>query len=244
MTDRPGTPAWLERGPNGRPWRVLIVDDSPSIRLLARTALEEAGFNVAEEGSAESAARVVAEAPPDVVLLDVQLPGRSGLELLVDLRTRSGLPVLLVTSRADLADRVAGLELGADDYIVKPFSPAELVARTRATVRGRWGGMIAPVLHRGRVIIDLHQRRIELDGVDLTFTAREFDLLSVLAAEPGRTFTRAELLEAVWGSRSDWQDPNTVTEHVSRIRKKLAAADSSSLDMIETVRGGGYRFRR
>ena len=242
MSDAP-LAGWLDAGPNGRRWRALIVDDSPSIRALICAALDGAGFDVVEAGSAESAKHRIATDDPDIVLLDIQLPGQSGLELLRDLRRSSGLPVLLVSTLSEEDDRIAGLDIGADDYVIKPFSPAELVARTRATLRGRRGGMIASTIDRGRVAIDLHHRRAEVDGVDVPLSAREFDLLALLAADPGRAFSRTELLAEVWDSRGEWQDPDTVTEHVRRVRKKLAAV-AGELDVIETVRGGGYRFRR
>ncbi len=177
----------------------------------------------------------------DLVVLDVSLPDLSGLDLLRQFRIVGDVPVIMLSGRGDEADRVAGLESGADDYVVKPFYPRELAARVRSLLR-RSGARTRPsVLEFDELTIDTASRQALLHGLPVELTAREFDLLEFLASAPRQAFSRAQLLQRVWGSSSAWQQESTVTEHVRRIRRKLGVeADQSR--WIATVRGFGYRF--
>jgi DNA-binding response OmpR family regulator len=219
--------------------RVLAVDDAPEARLLIRRALAGEGHAVAEAASGAEALESIRAHPPDVLLLDVNMGDMSGLEVLASVRRlQPDLPVILVTGLDGENDRVLGLDLGADDYLVKPFSVRELAARIRSVTR-RSG--VAAVHDFGDLVVRPAEREVALRGDAVNLTAKEFDLLAHLAAHPRRVFTREELLQAVWGSSEDWQDPATVTEHVRRLRKKLED-DPEQPARLRTVRGVGYRF--
>lgn len=220
--------------------RVLIVDDDEIMRMLVSRFLAQDGFGADEACDATTALDAIRRRRPDLVLLDVVMPGRDGLDLLEQLRRDSDLPVILVTSRGDEADRVMGLRLGADDYIVKPFSPAELVARVTAVLR-RGGSQRPTRLDFAGLSIDVATRRLTVEDRPVPTTAKEFDLLVLLASSPSQVFTREQILGEVWGSSSDWQDPGTVTEHVRRIRHVIEA-DVAHPRWIRTVRGVGYCF--
>jgi two-component system phosphate regulon response regulator PhoB len=221
--------------------RVLIVDDDDAVRLLVRRALEREGLRVEEAPDAARALQSFEGGTWDLVVLDVSLPDLSGLDLLRELRVVGDVPVIMLSGRGDEADRVAGLESGADDYVVKPFYPRELAARVRSLLR-RSGARTRPsVLEFDELTIDTASRQSLLHGTPVELTAREFDLLEFLASAPRQAFSRAQLLQRVWGSSSAWQQESTVTEHVRRIRRKLGVeADQSR--WIATVRGFGYRF--
>ena len=223
------------------PRRVLVVDDEPRVREVVAAYLEREGFRPVEAGDAEQARRVLDGPPPDLVILDVMFPGASGFDLLAELRRTSRIPVILLTARAEESDRVAGLELGADDYVVKPFSPRELVARVRSVLRRTDAPVEEHSLEFGPLVIDPLTREVEVDGQRVELTAREFDLLHHLASHPRQVFSREQLLRAVWGSSSDWQDPATVTVHVGRIRRKIES-DPQDPRWVTTVWGVGYRF--
>lgn len=220
---------------------ILIVDDDPDARLLASEALVEHGFDVAEVSDGEAALKIISRKAPDLVVLDLGLPGIGGLELLKWLRDRGNLPVILLTGRSGQSDRVVGLELGADDYIVKPFDPREMVARVNAVLRRGNGDSSSARLDYGELTIDLATRDVLCRGELIELKAKEFDLLAFMAASPRRVFSREQLLEGVWESSSDWQDSSTVNEHIHRLRRKLET-DTSEPQWIETVRGAGYRF--
>jgi two-component system response regulator ResD len=221
--------------------RVLVVDDDDAVRLLVRRALEREGLRVEEAPDAARALQAFEGASWDLVVLDVSLPDLSGLDLLRRLRLGADVPIIMLSGRSDEADRVAGLESGADDYVVKPFYPRELAARVRSLLR-RSGARTRPsVLEFDDLTIDTASRQALLRGTPVELTAREFDLLEFLASAPRQAFSRAQLLQRVWGSSSAWQQESTVTEHVRRIRRKLGVeADQSR--WIATVRGFGYRF--
>ena len=221
--------------------RVLVVDDDDAVRLLVRRALEREGLRVEEAPDAARALTAFEGASWDLVVLDVSLPDLSGLDLLRRLRVVGDVPIIMLSGRGDEADRVAGLESGADDYVVKPFYPRELAARVRSLLR-RSGARTRPsVLEFDELTIDTASRQASLRGTAVELTAREFDLLEFLASAPRQAFSRAQLLQRVWGSSSAWQQESTVTEHVRRIRRKLGVeADQSR--WIATVRGFGYRF--
>jgi len=220
--------------------RVLVVDDDDVIRRLVRDGLERDGFDVHDVADGASALAVLEDQPPSIVILDVNLPARGGFEVLQAIRANSRVPVILLTGRVDEIDRVLGLELGADDYVVKPFSPRELAARVRAVLR-RAANDEHHTLVFGELTIDPVAREVMLDGRLVELTAREFDLLQFLARSPRRVFSHGELLESVWHSASDWQDPATVTEHIRRVRAKIEA-DREHPRWIRTVRAAGYAF--
>jgi DNA-binding response OmpR family regulator len=220
---------------------VLVVEDEPGTRALVRRVLEREGIAVAEAASGAAAVEQLRREPVDVVLLDLGLPDASGLEVLQALRAIDPtVAVVMVTASDSEADRVRGLVSGADDYVVKPFSVRELAARVMAIGR-RLERAHLPVIERGDLRIDLAGRRVTRASRPIDLTAREFDLLAHLARHAGVTFTRDQLLSAVWRSSAEWQDEATVTEHVRRLRIKLqAGADEASV--LTTVRGVGYRF--
>lgn len=227
--------------PPGSARRVLVVDDDPDARWIVTGALAEHGFEVGEAGDGHEAMTQYEARHPDLIVLDLGLPGIGGLEVLKWLRASGDVPVILLTGRGAQPDRVIGLELGADDYVVKPFDARELVARVNAVLRR---GRIDHDEHRlefGELTIDLQTRDVSQSGELVDLTAREFDVLAFLASSPRRVFSREELLDQVWGSSSEWQDPSTVNEHIHRLRRKLEPT-SERPRWIGTVRGAGYRF--
>jgi DNA-binding response OmpR family regulator len=225
---------------------VLVVDDEPMLRNLLSHLLHLEGYKVLEAEDGLTALDVVANEQPDLVLLDVMLPARNGLDVLGDLRRTSDIPVILVSARAEEADRVTGLRLGADDYVTKPFSAAELSARVESVLR-RSTTRRAPATADGRrlafegLTVDLRTREVTVGGAKVEMTAKEFDLLAYLAGAPRQVFTRDQLLQQVWGSSAKWQSDATVTEHVRRLRRKIEV-DPDNPRWITTVRGVGYRF--
>ncbi|MFI6655079.1 response regulator transcription factor [Streptomyces sp. NPDC050523] len=221
-----------------RPHLALIEDD-PDFALMCRSYLERTGFTVTWAMDARAGKSVLYEGGVDLAVLDLGLPDGSGLELLRALRSTSRLPVIVVTGRGAEADRVAGLEIGADDYLVKPFSQRELVARIRAVLRRSQPPEMPSVLQVGTLCVDSAARQASVGGVPLTLRPKEYALLEMLAAAPGRVFSAEQLLERIWGS--SWQQPATVVEHVYRLRGKLAESSGPS-PQITTVRGYGYRL--
>ena len=219
---------------------VLVVDDDPDIRSALRDVLGDNGFLVTEAATGSRAKELVARHDPDVVLLDLNLPDVSGLDVLIELTRTVSTPVIVLSGRTGEADRVVGLDLGADDYITKPFSARELVARVNAAIRRRRRLDDTSTLVFDDLVIDEHTRDVRVDGHLVQLTAKEFDLLAFLARSPRYVYSRAQLLEQVWGSTGAWQDDNTVAEHVHRIRRKLDPDDRTR--WIQTVRGAGYRF--
>jgi DNA-binding response OmpR family regulator len=223
---------------------VLVVDDEPMLRNLLSRLLRMEGYDVAEAEDGVSALEVVEAQRPDLVLLDVMLPVRDGLDVLGDLRRRSDVPVILVSALGEEADRVLGLKMGADDYVVKPFSAAELSARIESVLRrAQSRGTPAPVNRFAfdGLVIDLQTRDVTVAGEKAEMTAKEFDLLAFLVGSPRQVFSREQLLQQVWGSSSDWQSDATITEHVRRLRRKIEE-DPDNPRWITTVRGVGYRF--
>jgi DNA-binding response OmpR family regulator len=226
--------------------RILVVDDEAQIRSLLRRVLTAEGYEVELTETGAAALRSVGDHPPDLVVLDVNLPDDDGRDLLTTIRESSDVPVILLTGMGEEADRVLGLKLGADDYVVKPFSPTELAARIqtvlrRAAPKPKAGNNTKRLTFEG-LCIDLATRDVEVDGKPVELTAKEFDLLAFLAASPRQVFSRDQLLDHVWGSSSDWQDDATVTEHVRRLRRRIEA-DPQHPKRILTVRGAGYRFQ-
>jgi DNA-binding response OmpR family regulator len=220
---------------------VLIVDDEPIVREVVARYLTREGHRTLEAADGDAARGMIARSDPDLVVLDVMLPGADGLELCRWIRSTSELPVILLTARGEEADRIVGLELGADDYVTKPFSPRELAARVRSVLRR--STPVAPVEERlgfGEVELERASRGVRKAGVDVRLTAKEFDLLWFLAAHPRRVFSRGQLMASVWGYRSAF-DTGTVTVHVRRLREKIED-DPSRPQHVETVWGVGYRL--
>ncbi|MEV0601752.1 response regulator transcription factor [Streptomyces sp. NPDC050315] len=225
---------------------VALIEDEPDLLAMSRAYLEREGFTVLSAPDARSGRTVLRGAPVDLVVLDLGLPDGNGLDLLRGVREDGGPPVIIVTGRGDEFDRVLGLELGADDYVVKPFSQRELAARIRAVLRraaprqDRPGDERPPVLRLGDLVVDTGARQVRTMGGPIAFTPREYALLEFLAATPGQTFSPGQLLGRLWDG-ADWQAPATVTEHVYRVRRKLLAAGVGA-PRITTVRGFGYRL--
>ncbi|MEZ5249920.1 MAG: response regulator transcription factor [Ilumatobacteraceae bacterium] len=238
-------------GPGGEaaPQRILVVDDEPTVREVVATYLARDGFEVRQLADGGRVSEAIAHFDPHLVVLDVMLPVRSGFDVLRELRTHSELPVILLTARSDEADRVLGLELGGDDYLVKPFSPrADRPGAQRAAAhhgaRERWWWCGTLGRHHDAVRAAHHRprsREVTVDGSIVSLTAKEFDLLAHLAANPRQVFSRAQLLHDVWDSDPAFQDPATVTVHVGRLRGKIES-DPEHPRWIATVFGVGYRF--
>jgi DNA-binding response OmpR family regulator len=219
---------------------VLIVDDDADVRAALSDLLGDNGYLVIESPTGAEALELCTRHQPDVVLLDLGLPDVSGLDVLTELAETGIAPVIVLSGRSGEADRVVGLDLGADDYISKPFSARELVARVNAAVRRRHGTSPRGVITSGGLVIDQNTRDVSVDGRAVPLTPKEFDLLTFLAQSPRQVYSRSQLLRHVWGSSTQWQDDNTVAEHIYRIRRKLDPDHRNRC--IETVRGVGYRF--
>jgi two-component system phosphate regulon response regulator PhoB len=223
--------------------RILVVEDEPAIQELLRLTLAPAGFEVEVAGSAESAIDALQRTLPEVMLIDWMLPGMSGLQLARQLRSgvrTRVLPLIMLTARGDESDRVAGLETGADDYIAKPFSPRELVARVRAVLRRRAPQHSGEVIEMGTVRLDPGAVSVTVDGEPCPLGPTEFKLLRLLMSHPGRVFNRGQLLDLVWGDHR-FVEERTVDVSIRRLRAALDTAGSNGETLIETVRGVGYR---
>ena len=220
---------------------ILVVDDETKLRTLVRSYLERDSYRVVEAGSGGEALDMVAQANPDLIVLDLGLPDLPGEEVIRSVRLSSDIPVVMLTARASEGDRVAGLRLGADDYVTKPFSPRELVARIEAVLR-RYGGARSGRTTYGqqRLAIDLDRREVLLDGVPVDLTRTEFDLLNALASRPGRAWSRFELVNRVQGYDYDGYE-RTVDAHVKNLRRKLGE-DPRQAVFVRTVPGIGYKF--
>ncbi|MEX1143558.1 MAG: response regulator transcription factor [Anaerolineales bacterium] len=218
---------------------ILVVDDEPKIVRLARDYLLKNGFRVATAGDGQAALAAARREKPDLIILDLMLPQLDGREVCRILRRESDVPIIMLTALAEEIDQVTGLEIGADDYITKPFSPRALVAKVRALLRRRRGGLAAAErISIGGLDIDLTRYMVTFDAVPLQLTPNEFRLLHLLAGRPGQTLKRSQLLESLHGSSSGFD--RSVDSHVKNLRKKLRLASGSA--MIETVYGIGYRF--
>jgi DNA-binding response OmpR family regulator len=225
---------------------ILVVDDEANIRELVTVYFTSAGFEVRQAADGPAGLRSALDDPPDLVLLDIMLPGMDGAAVCKALRETSSVPVIMLTARDSDLDKVALLEAGADDFVTKPFSPPELVARARAVLR-RTGSAGAAVREQeavevGGLRLDPAERRVTVDGVEVELTAKEFDLLAVMSAEPGVVFTRERLLERAWGF-ADYVDSRGVDVHIRHLRSKLGDA-AAEPRFVETVRGVGYRVRK
>jgi DNA-binding response OmpR family regulator len=220
---------------------ILVVDDEPKIVRIARDYLERAGFRVLTAGDGAAVASMVRSAKPDLIVLDLALPKMDGLDVTRALRRESQVPIIMLTARDDEADRLVGLELGADDYIVKPFSPKELVARVRAVLR-RWDGGRGgtDVVRAGALVLDVPRMHASLGERALALTTTEFQLLAVMARQPGRIFTRGQLLEAVRGVAVESYE-RAIDSHIKNIRRKLEP-DPHRPRYVLAVHGIGYKF--
>lgn len=224
--------------------QVLVVDDEPMVREVVARYLELDGVQVHEAADGQQASDWLDHNVADLIVLDVMLPGIDGLALLRRVRANSDVPVILLTARAEEIDRIVGLELGADDYLVKPFSPRELAVRVRTVLRRSTAKPVAGSTSRlefGALVIDTSAREVLVDESLVLLTPKEFDLLVQLAQSPRQVFSRAQLLDHVWSSSPDYQDPATVTVHIGRLRQKIEA-NAELPRWIITVRGVGYRF--
>jgi DNA-binding response OmpR family regulator len=222
--------------------RVLVVDDDETVRDVVRRYLERDGHEVVVAGDGETALQLVAKQLPDLIVLDLMLPGIDGLEVCRRLRQRHSVPVVMLTALGEEEDRVVGLQLGADDYVTKPFSPRELALRVGSVLRRAKGTPAQPSMGEladGALRLDTVARSATLDGAPLALTTREFDLLVFFMVNPGQAFSRPQLLERVWGW--DFGDQSTVTVHVRRLREKIEE-DPANPKRIVTVWGVGYRF--
>jgi len=222
------------------PTRVLIVNDDPDASSVLEQVLSSEGFETATAATRNSAKEQANDIHPDVILLDRVLGGEDRIDVLVDLRRVQDFPVIMLGTD-DEWDRVLGLRMGADDYVAKPLRYAELIARIQAVARRSRPQTAAESRVYGRLELNAQAHEVLVDGRPVDMTAREYSLLAFLAAAPRQVFTRDQLLERVWGSSSEWQDPRTVTEHIRRVRLKLTQA-SGQEGWISTLRGVGYRF--
>jgi phosphate regulon transcriptional regulator PhoB len=225
---------------------ILVVEDEQDIRQLVRFHLEQEGYAVREAESGEAALAQAAADRPALVVLDLMLPGTDGLEVCRRLRAAEAtqnVPIIMLTARAAEVDRVLGLELGADDYVTKPFSPRELVARVRAVLRRTHGEDVPPpheVFERGRLRVDFDTYEVFVGGARAGLSLREFELLKFFVQHPYRVYDRLQLLDLVWG-RDTHVEPRTVDVHIRRLRKRIERDDAAP-DLILTVRGVGYKF--
>ncbi len=222
---------------------ILVVEDEPNIAEVVSLYLQRAGYAVEVVADGQVALEWLVHSRPDLVVLDLMLPHVDGLEITRWLRAHAETPIIMLTARREETDRILGLELGADDYVVKPFSPRELVSRVKAVLRRTQGlpvGAATPPLNLGELTIDPATRLVTVTGVEKNLTAKEFDLLYWLARHPRQVFTRDQLLDQVWGL-TEYIDPSTVTVHIRRLREKLET-DPSNPRLIQTVWGVGYKF--
>ena len=215
--------------------KILVIDDELKIARLVRDYLVEAGFDVVSAHDGPGAVAAARSHQPDLIVLDLGLPGFDGLDVTRRIRSTSAVPIVMLTARTEETDRIIGLELGADDYIVKPFSPRELVARVKAVLRRAQGQVASQVLRTGSLVIDLERRRVESRGETVDLTTTEFDLLVVLVSQPGRVFTRSQLLDSLHGMSFESYE-RAIDSHIKNLRRKLGAGH------IDTVYGVGYKL--
>ncbi len=222
---------------------ILVVEDEPSVGEVVSLYLRRAGYQVLVIQNGQEAISALEKQIPLLVILDLMLPGASGIEITNWLRTRSDVPIIMLTARSEEADRIAGLEIGADDYVTKPFSPQELVSRVRAVLRrtsAQLNELNDQTLSFDDLVINPITRQITLQGEEISLTAKEFDLIYHLARHPRQVFTRDHLLENIWGL-SDYIDPGTVTVHIRRLREKIEPNPAQPRHLV-TVWGVGYKF--
>jgi len=220
--------------------KILVVDDELKIARLVRDYLTEAGFDVTLASTGPSALAAARSQRPDLVILDLGLPGMDGYDVTRSIRAQSSIPIIMLTARSEETDRIVGLELGADDYVVKPFSPRELVARVKAVLRRTGGEVATEVIRVKDLVIDIPHRRVERDDTRIELTTTEFELLRILAASPGRVYTRGQLLDSIRGVSFESYE-RAIDAHVKNLRKKLEPVPGRPVYLI-TVHGVGYKF--
>lgn len=220
--------------------RILVVEDEMKIARLVKEYLSEAGFDVVLANNGPAAVTAARSERPDLVILDIGLPGMDGYDVTRAIRSTFSTPIIMLTARSDETDRIIGLELGADDYVVKPFSPREVVARVKAVLRRTTGELPRETIDVGALHIDVPRREVEVDGMVIDLTASEFELLRILASQPGRVFTRSQLLDALRGVSFDSYE-RAIDSHVKNLRKKIEA-DPRNPVLVLTVYGTGYRL--
>ncbi len=220
--------------------KILVVDDELKIARLVRDYLTEAGFAVTLASTGQAAVAAARSERPDLVVLDIGLPGLDGYDVTRAIRARSTVPIIMLTARSEESDRIVGLELGADDYVVKPFSPRELVARVKAVLRRTGGESATETIRVGDLLIDIPHRRGEREGTEVSLTATEFELLRTLASSPGRVFTRGQLLDSLRGVSFESYE-RAIDAHVKNLRKKLEP-DPRHPEHVLTVYGVGYKL--
>ena len=222
--------------------KILVVDDEPKITRLARDYLEKSGFTVLTSGDGQQALTITRQERPDLIVLDLMLPGLDGLDVCRAIRRESDVPIIMLTARAEEADQLIGLELGADDYITKPFSPRALVARVRALLRRAQGNLLQDeTLIEGDLVLDLRRKQLSIEGKIIHLTRSEFLLLETLAKHPGQPLSREKLLESLHDVVYDGVD-RSVDSHIKNLRRKIEP-DSSAPVYIQTVYGFGYKFQ-
>jgi DNA-binding response OmpR family regulator len=223
--------------------RIVVVDDEPSLLKVVRYALEQEGFEVHTSGNADGGAFLIDEVDPALVILDVMLPGKSGLDLAREIRQTSNVPIIILSARGDEVDRILGLEFGADDYVTKPFSPRELVSRVKAILRraGSHGGVGRTRITLGELVVDLESHQVTMRGEPVHMTTSEFGILQLMAPHPGKAFSRAEILRGLW-DESPVGDERAIDVHIHNMRDKLET-DPKNPEYLLTVRGCGYRMR-
>ncbi|MGH3085705.1 MAG: response regulator [Rubrobacteraceae bacterium] len=224
--------------------KILVVDDEPNIREVVGLYLSRDGHSIVSASDGEAALEMYRRTGPDLVVLDLMLPGLGGIEVCRRIQAERRVPLIMLTARGEEEDRIVGLGVGADDYVVKPFSPRELAARVAAVLRrveeASSGVGMGKTLTFGEMSIDPNTREVEINGEKMSLTAREFDLLHHMASSPGRVFTRDQLMEAVWGY-AFYIETSTVTVHMRRLREKIEEDPANPL-YLQTVWGVGYRF--
>lgn len=224
--------------------KILVVDDEASIRQIVEARLNMAGFEVVTAADGEEALAIYPKERPDLIVLDIMMPRVDGLQVCREIRKQNSVPIIMLTAKGEIPDRINALEMGADDYVTKPFSPRELEARIKAVLRRTMLSPIKPAnIEVENILIDLVKRQVYLKGERVKLTEMEFSLLELLVLHPGKPFTRNEILQQVWGYRSNqYSDTRVVDVHVSRLRSKLEA-DVSEPELILTARGTGYMFQ-
>ena len=224
--------------------KILVVDDEPKVCDLIKAYLEKDGYEVLVAGDGKSAVEKVRNQKPDLIVLDLNLPEMDGIEVFRTLRATSDIPVIMVTARDEEVDKIVGLQLGADDYVTKPFSPRELAARVSAVLRRYADGPKAATrLLTGDLIVDFERHEVKFKSEPVSLTAAEFKLLSVMARNPGRVFTRLQLMDSAFGETYEGYD-RTIDAHIKNIRQKLSGIGSEAENPVITVRGVGYKLEQ
>ena len=221
--------------------KILIIDDEAKIVEICRDYLKAAGFSVVTSLDGQTGMEVARREKPDLILLDLMLPGIDGLDICRELRKESNTPIIMLTARVEETDKLIGLELGADDYITKPFSPREMVARVRTVLRRAQGDTSMDIIRAGNLTLDRNRFMVTIDEQEVTLTPTEFEILATLASQPGRIFSRSQLLMAVRGVAFESYE-RAIDSHILNLRRKLEIADAGNFEWIVTVHGVGYKL--